>query len=320
MAKILITGGAGFIGSFVAKALVEAGEEVVLLDNFDDFLYPATFKQARIEHLFKKEKRPQVVTGDILDGKLLGDVFTDGQFNAVLHFAALANPGRSMTEAGPYTLVNVNGTVNVLEAVSQHEVPHLIVAGSSSVYDDTQTPFKEDSYPLRPHSPYGASKAAMETYVQLWHEMHGIPTTIFRFFSVYGPWGRPDMAPMIFTDSVMNEKKLELSTDRQRDFTYIDDIVSGLMLGLERTLEFEIINLGRGEPHPIEDFVQSIEKAAGKKAIVTSREAPAGEMRVTYADISKAKKLFGYAPKVSVDEGAAKLVDWYKQYGSLVAR
>lgn len=318
MARILITGGAGFIGAFLAKALIKEGEHVVLFDNFDDFLYPASFKQARIEHLFEGEEKPKVIAGDILDRKLLHKVFEDGEFDTVIHLAALANPGRSMEEAAAYTLVNVNGTVNVLEEVARHDIAQLIAAGSSSVYNDEQTPFTENAYPLRPRSPYGASKAAMETYIHLWHEMHDIQTTIFRFFSVYGPWGRPDMAPMIFTKHVMEEKPLELSVDRQRDFTYVDDIVAGIMAGLEKRFSFEIINLGYGQPHPIADFVHAIEKASGKKANTTERDAPPGEMHVTFADTSKAKSLLGYEPKISIEEGAAKLVDWYKQYGSLV--
>lgn len=317
MSKILITGGAGFIGAYVAKALMDAGEEVVLYDNLDDFLYPTEFKQERIEHLFSKEKRPRLVVGDLLNGTLLKQVFADGHFDKVVHFAALANPGRSMEAPEPYAMVNIVGSLNILQLIKEFEIPHIIVAGSSSVYNDGQTPFREDAYPLRPRSPYGASKASMEMYCQLWHEQFGIPITILRFFSVYGPWGRPDMAPMIFAEKVLNDETLELSQERERDFTYIDDIVAGVLAAVERRFEFEIINLGRGEPHKLEDFVAAIEKAAGKKANLRMRAAPPGEMRVTYANIDKAKKLLGYEPKFSIPEGSARLVDWVKAYRTL---
>lgn len=314
MSKILITGGAGFIGSFTAKALMEVGEEVVLYDNLDNFLYPTAFKQARIEHLFTKEERPKLIVGDLLDGKLLEEVAAEEHFDKVIHFGALANPGRSMDAPEPYAMVNVIGSLNLLQVVKEFEIPHLIVAGSSSVYNDEQTPFREDAYPLRPRSPYGASKAAMETYCQLWHEQYGVLTTVLRFFSVYGPWGRPDMAPMIFTEKVLSGEVLELSQDRERDFTYIDDIVCGILAAVEKRFEFEIINLGRGEPHKLEDFVGAIEKAASTQANLKPREAPPGEMRQTYANIDKAKELLEYEPKVSIEDGAAKLVDWAKGY------
>ena len=317
MSKILITGGAGFIGAHTAKALLDAGEEVVLYDNLDDFLYPTEFKQKRLEHVFAGQDRPKLVIGDILDGKLLNEVFADEEFDKVIHLAALANPGKSMDAAEPYTLVNVMGSLNVLELAREYEVPHVIVAGSSSVYNDEQTPFIETMYPLRPRSPYGASKAAMETYCRLWHELHGIHITVLRFFSVYGPWGRPDMAPMIFADRILDDQQLELSQNRERDFTYIDDIVRGILAAVEKRFEYEVINLGRGEPQKLEQFVQAIEAAAGRKANIVMREAPPGEMQATYANIEKAKDLLGYHPTVSIEEGAAKLVDWVKTYRTL---
>lgn len=313
MSKILITGGAGFIGAHVARALIDQGDEVVLYDNMNDFLYPSVFKHQRLKHIFKDIDHPQLIVGDILDGKLLRQVFEDGHFDKVIHLAAMANPGVSLTSPEIYTMVNVLGSLNVLELVRDFEVPHLIVAGSSSVYNDEQTPFTEDSYPLRPRSPYGASKAAMETYCRLWHDLYGTNITILRFFSVYGPWGRPDMAPHIFTDHILKGELLELSEDRQRDFTYVDDIVSGILASVERRFEFEIINLGRGQAQKLESLVSAIEKASDKKANVTPRTAPPGEMAITYANVSRAKELLAYEPKVSIEEGAKKLVEWYTE-------
>ena len=316
MSRILVTGGAGFIGSHVARALVEAGEEVTILDDFNDFLYPSELKQARMALLFKSEKRPTLITGSILDQDLLEKLFTNGKFDKVVHLAAHPNPGFSVDKADEYTLVNVLGTGNILEACSAHDVVQLIFAGSSSVYNDEQTPFVETAYPLNPRSPYGASKAAAELYCQMWSDLKGLPVTVLRFFSVYGPWGRPDMAPFIFSQQVMDDETIFLSKDRKRDFTYIEDIVSGVLLALERKFDFEIINLGRGNPIDLRTFIDAIEKATGKKAHMVDREAPPGEMKVTYANTEKAKKLLGYEPKVSVEEGVHKMVEWMKTYAT----
>jgi UDP-glucuronate 4-epimerase len=146
----------------------------------------------------------------------------------------------------------------------------------------------------------------------MWHDLHDIPITVLRVFSVYGPWGRPDMAPQIFAESVMNGEALSVTQDRKRDFTYIDDVVDGILLALEKQFDFEVINIGRGESVELTDFISSLEKAAGKKAKIETRPAPPGEMRVTYANIDKAKRLLGYEPKISIDEGAKKLVEWMK--------
>ncbi|MBI3255769.1 MAG: GDP-mannose 4,6-dehydratase [Candidatus Andersenbacteria bacterium] len=314
MAKILITGGAGFIGAHAAKALVTAGENVTILDDFNDFLYPSGLKQARIATFFTGDTRPKVIAGSILDAKLLQQLFTDGKFDQVVHLAAHANPGVSVDKGDEYTLVNVLGTFNILRVCHEFDVVQLVMAGSSSVYNDEQTPFTESSYPLKPHSPYGASKAAAEIYCEMWSDLHGLPTTVLRFFSVYGPWGRPDMAPFILAQQLLNDETIFLSKDRQRDFTYIDDVVAGILLALERKLDFEVINLGRGEPVDLRAFVAALEAAAGKKAHIVDRDAPPGEMRVTFANIEKAKKLLGYEPKVSVEEGTKKLVDWLKDF------
>lgn len=312
MSRILVTGGAGFIGSHVAKALLEAGEEVTILDDFNDFVYPSGLKQARMAAVFDVNKRPKLITGSILDHDLLQQLFEDGQFDKVVHLAAHANPGFSVDKAQEYALVNILGTINILEMCTAHDVVHMVFAGSSSLYNDEQTPFTEDSYPLRPRSPYGASKAAAETYCEMWSDLHHLPITVLRFFSVYGPWGRPDMAPFILASQIMNDETIFLSKDRQRDFTYIDDVVSGVLLALEQKFDFEIINIGRGQPIELRAFVKALETAIGKKAHIVDREAPPGEMRITYANIDKAKKLLGYDPKVSVKEGTKKLVEWMK--------
>lgn len=313
--KIFVTGGAGFIGAFVARALVARGDEVVLYDDMNDFLYPSARKQARLEYLFPdRSTRPRLITGNILDERLLQSVFSGGHFDTVLHFAALANPGRSLDHATEYTLVNVLGTVNVLRAAHVHGVVRFIFAGSSSVYNDEVTPFAEDMYPLRPRSPYGASKASAEMFCGMWHELHGLPVAILRFFSVYGPWGRPDMAPEIFARQILNDETLTVARDRKRDLTYIDDAVSGVLLACDRQFGGEIFNLGRGEPHGLSELVVALSEAAGKTPRVQDKPAPAGEMAATYANIDKARRLLGYDPKISIEEGARRLVEWMREY------
>ncbi len=311
--KVLITGGAGFIGSHLARRLLGEGEEVVIFDDFNNFLYPSELKHARLASMFPQDPKPKVIVGSILDAELLDKLFTDEKFDKVVHLAAHPNPGYSVGRAEEYTIVNVMGTLNILEMCHKHDVVHMIFAGSSSVYNDEQTPFKEDAYPLRPRSPYGASKASGELYCQMWHDVYGLPITILRFFSVYGPWGRPDMAPFIFARQLLDDETIALTADRKRDFTYISDIVDGIVLALEKRFDFEIINLGRGNPVDLQEFVAALEKASGKTARIVDRPSPPGELIVTYANVEKAKRLLGYEPKVSVEEGAKHLIDWLKQ-------
>lgn len=311
--KVLVTGGAGFIGAFTAKALSARGDTVILYDDMNSFLYPAELKEARLHHLFPlSATRPKLVIGNILDAKLLDTVFAEENFDMVLHFAALANPARSLEAAQEYTLINVLGTVNVLEAATKYKIERFIMAGSSSVYNDEQTPFREDMWPLKPRSPYGASKAAAEAYCSMWHELHGLPITVLRFFSVYGPWGRPDMAPAIFAQQILNDEPLGVTQGRKRDLTYIDDVVAGIVACAERQFTYEVFNIGRGEPQALSDVVAALAKAAGKTARVEDREAPAGELSITYADIKKAQEMLGYTPRVSIEEGAKHLIDWMK--------
>lgn len=310
--KVLITGGAGFIGAHVAKALVDRGDEVVLFDDFTSLVYPAEVKQARLDHFFPRDSRPRLIIGNVLDAKLLDTVFSEEEFDKVLHLAAHANPAVSIQAAEEYALVNVMGTLAVLQAASRYDITQFVFASSSSVYNDAQTPFREDHYPLRPLSPYGASKAAAEVFCTMWHELQGLPITMLRYFSVYGPWGRPDMAPSIFAQKIVEGQPVEITQDRQRDFTYIDDVVDATIAAIDRQFDCEIINIGRGQPLELEKLVEALENAAGGKAQRRVRQSPPGEMRITYADISKAKQLLGYEPKVSVEEGAEKLIAWMK--------
>lgn len=312
--KYLVTGGAGFIGSYVSRALWERGDQVVVLDNFNEFLYPATLKRARVKH-FLNSPAVDIVEGSILDDAVLKDLFKTHSFDAIIHLAALANPRFSLEAEEAYHEVNVLGTLKLLKAAHTHRIKKFIFAGSSSVYNDEQAPFTEDSYPLRPRSPYGASKAAAESYCALWHDLHGLSVIVLRFFSVYGPWGRPDMAPMVFAEKILKGQPIEVTRQpRQRDFTYIDDIIPAVLASTSYDAGFEIFNIGRGEPVNLGDLIIALEAAAGQTAKLVERDAPPGEMRITYADTSKAQRQLGYAPSISVGQGARELVTWMREW------
>lgn len=313
MAKILVTGGAGFIGAHLTKALTARGDRVVALDDFNEVIYPAAFKRQRWAAL---GTGAQLVEGSILDVGMLNKLFHDEHFDTVVHLAALPNVSKSYQFPEQCEKVNVRGTENILRAASETAVNHVIFTGSSSVYDDTQTPFREDQVLGTPPSPYGMSKLKAERLCQQWHEKTGLPVTILRFFTVYGPWGRPDMAPLTFARGIVEGKPISVTKEeRQRDFTYVDDTVAGIVAALDHPFPFEIINLGRGEPVSLPGLIAAFEAAAGAPAIVEERETPPGEMRTTFADITKARQLLKYAPTVPVTEGAKRLIAWLKTSG-----
>lgn len=313
MRNIMITGGAGFIGAHVAKALIARGDTVVALDDFNEVIYPAAFKRQRWEALGTGGR---LVEGSILNFNLLNKLFQAEHFDTMVHLAALPNVSKSYQFPEQYQQINVRGTETVLRAASEAAVNNFIFAGSSSVYDDAHPPFREDQVLGIPPSPYGVSKLKAEQLCKAGHEKTGLPVTILRFFTVYGPWGRPDMAPLVFARGIVDGRPISVTKEeRKRDFTYVDDTVAGIVAAIDRPFPFEIINLGRGEPVDLRGLIVAFEAAAGKKAMIEEREAPPGEMRITYADISKARKLLGYAPNVSVTEGAVRLIDWLKTSG-----
>ena len=314
--KIFITGGAGFVGAHLAHALSERGDELVLLDDFSDLVYPASFKKKRLEHVVGAPSNVTFIEGSLNDAQLLDKIFAATKFDVVVHLAAHPNPKVSLNKAYEYSTVNELGTVALLEAMKKVAVKRLVFAGSSSVYNDAQTPFDEAASDLRPQAPYGVSKLAAEHYCRIWHELYGFDVTILRFFTVYGEWGRPDMAPWIFAENILKGTTIELSKNRQRDFTYIGDIVQGVVKAIDTALPgFEVINLGHGHPVELDYFVQCLAEAAGVKATVVDREAPPGEMRITYAKTVKAKKLLNWEPQISVEEGTKRLMNWLKKEG-----
>jgi UDP-glucuronate 4-epimerase len=310
---ILVTGSAGFIGSHLAERLLSNGVRVVGLDNFCDFYDPARKREnvaKCIEH-----KDFTLVEADIRDRAAIDRVFDQYKPRAVAHLAALANVRSSIGHAQAYAEVNINGSLNLLEAAYRQPVEVFVFASTSSVHGHTQTlPFVETDPCNQPLAPYPATKKAVELLGYTYHNLHGLNFTATRFFSVYGPRGRPDMMPYMLTDRIVRGETIQLFNcgDMKRDWTYVDDIVDGLLLALDRPLGYEVINLGRGEPVLMRDFVCAIEQLTGRKAILETPPAPASEPRVTCADISKARQLLGYDPKTSVVDGLAHMWKWYQ--------
>ncbi|MGC9467057.1 MAG: GDP-mannose 4,6-dehydratase [Anaerolineae bacterium] len=313
--RVLVTGAAGFIGSNLAEALLRRGDAVFGFDNFNDYYSPAR-KRANVAALADYD-RFTMHDADLRDEAAVYEIVTLSRPDAVVHLAAMANVRYSIKRAPLYTDVNIRGTVNVLEAMRKAEVPHIVYASTSSVYGKTeQLPFREDDPLGKPLAPYPASKIAGELMGYTYHNLFGFSFTAVRFFSVYGERGRPDMMPFIITDSIVNGKSFKLfdAGDMYRDWTYVGDIVAGVISALERPLGYERINLGRGQPVRMADFVELVEELVGKPAVMTTPPAPPSEPKITYADISKAQRLLGYAPKVAVREGMVRFWDWYQAH------
>ena len=314
MSKILITGGAGFIGSHVTKALLDRGDEVVILDDFND-RYDPKLKEARIEHMFVDcPSAPKVVRGDICDKDLVSQLFEDEKFDQVIHLAAWASVQPSISNPYIYTQVNVDGTVVILEQSRLHAVKNVVFASSSSVYGGiTEVPFREDMDIMHPVSPYAATKAAGELMCSTWHTLYGIPVTALRFFTVYGPWGRPEMAIFKFTKAIEAGEPIEMrGKATQRDFTYIDDIVQGVIGSLDNPNGFSVYNLGEEDGVPLPRLISALEKSLGKSAQVVEVPLPMGDLPATLSDVSKAKTEIGYAPTTRIEEGVEKFVEWYR--------
>lgn len=319
--KILVTGGAGFIGSHLSKALLDRGDEVVVIDNFNDF-YDVRVKEMNVA-MFKENPKFSLERGDITDFPFLEKVFSKHKIDKIMHLAAYAGVPHSIKEPRLYTYVNVDGTVNLLDLSIKHKVKNFVFASSSSVYGGrTKVPFKETDLTNRPISPYAATKAAGELICYTYHHIYKMPTTCLRFFTVYGPNQRPyGMAHQKFMKQIYRGIPVTLYGDggMARDFTYIDDIVSGIMSALDKNLPFEVVNLGNSDTVTLIRLISTIESVLGKKAVIENLPVPPTEVPITYADITYAKKVLGYSPKTSIEEGVKKQVafflnapDWYK--------
>ena len=311
--KILVTGAAGFIGSHLATALLERGDTVIGIDDFNEY-YDPRLKRANAAALMA-HPRFFLEEADVRDEQALHRICQQHPMDAVAHLAAMAGVRYSIDRAGLYVDVNVRGTINVLDATRETGTQHVVFASTSSVYGKTaEIPFREDDPLGRPLAPYPATKISGELMGHAYHNMFDMSFTAVRFFSVYGPKGRPDMMPFRIMDCVCREREFALydGGEMYRDWTFVDDIVAGLVAALDRPLGYECINLGRGESVRMADFVEMIEALVQKPARMTTPPAPASEPPITYADISKAQKLIDYQPTVSVEEGLSRQWDWYQ--------
>lgn len=315
---ILVTGASGFIGSHVCEALLAQGDTVIGLDNVNDYYAPAR-KRANIAEVAAAapdSRRFIFVEGDIRDGALIDRLFTEHRFSAVIHLAAMAGVRASLAAPQLYADVNLGGTLTLMEAARTHQTGNFVLASTSSVYGNTQRlPFTEDDLCDRPLSPYAASKRAAEMMGYTYHHVYRLNFTALRFFTVYGPRGRPDMMLYKVADSISSGNTVPLYNDGQmyRDWTYVTDIVQGVVAAASRPLGYEVINLGRGQPLLLADFVRLFENLCGQRSNLKPAPMPASDVPSTCADISKAKRLLGYDPHISVEQGVTAFWQWYQR-------
>jgi UDP-glucuronate 4-epimerase len=312
--KILVTGCAGFIGSHVCEALLKRGDFVIGVDELNDY-YNVRIKRQNLE-ILKASKSFKFYKEDIRNYNGIRKIFEKEKPEKVVHLAARAGVRPSIEQPLLYEEVNVKGTLNLLDLAKDYKVKSFVFASSSSVYgNQKKVPFSEKDNVDNPISPYAATKKAGELLCHTYHHLYGMRITCLRFFTVYGPRGRPDMAPYKFTRLIMEGKPIPKYGDgkTKRDYTYVTDIVKGVVAAVDKELEFEIINLGNNKPVELNRFIEVIENATGKKAMIEQLSPQPGDVDITYADIAKAKKLLGYKPETSIEDGTKAFVEWYKK-------
>ncbi len=312
--NVLVTGGAGFIGSHLTARLLESGDHVTGLDLFDDF-YAPELKQANVEP-FLRHRNYRLVKGDIRDEPLLQELFSRGDFDVVVHLAARAGVRPSLEMPGLYQDVNVRGTAAILEASRRHDVRRVVFGSSSSVYgNNRKVPFAEDDPVEHPISPYAASKRAGELLAYSYHHLYGMDIPCLRFFTVYGPAQRPEMAIHKFTRAIEEGRPVTMFGDgsMRRDFTYVDDIIDGVVAAMERARGYRIYNLGESQTITVAELIERIGEALGKVPQIERLPTQPGDVEVTYADIQRAKEELGYAPTTNVVQGLQKFVAWFRR-------
>jgi len=312
--SILVTGGAGFIGSHLVDSLLWSGQEVTVLDNFNNFYNPDIKRDNIRPH--RDFPNYRLVEGDIRDAGLVDDCFRDASFTEVIHLAAMAGVRPSIKDPVLYQEVNLMGTMNLLETCRKYQVKKFLFASSSSVYGNNEkVPFSEDDPVDHPISPYASTKKSGELMVYTYHHLYDIKAVCLRLFTVYGPRQRPEMAIHLFTDKIFRGEAITLfgRGNSRRDYTYIDDIVSGIIKCRLSDFDYEIFNLGRSDTVELNKLVHILEKHIGKKAEINYLPEQPGDVRQTFADISKARGVLGFEPQVSIDEGIEKFVKWYIQ-------
>jgi UDP-glucuronate 4-epimerase len=336
--KVLVTGCAGFIGMHLCLALIERGDEVIGIDNLNDY-YEVSLKEARLAKL-KKKPRFTFQPVDITEQSKINDLFLTMQFDCVAHLAAQPGVRYSIDHPHAYAQANLTGFLNVLESCRHHGVKHLVFASSSSVYGaNGSSPFAESDNVDHPMSLYAATKKANELMAHSYANLYQLPCTGLRFFTVYGPWGRPDMAIFKFTKRILAGEQIDVYNHGKmlRDFTYVGDIVTGIMKMLDRPAApndnwsstnpdrassycpYRIYNIGNSDPVKLMDFITAIEKAAGKKANINFMEMQAGDMKETFSDTTLLEKDFNFKPATNIEDGVQYFVDWYKAYYAIAS-
>jgi len=336
MRKILITGAAGFIGFHVSQALAGRRDAVTGIDNINDY-YDVNLKRARLAEL-EKQKNYKFVKTDLADRKAMEDIFRDGAFDVVVNLAA--QPGVRYSLKNPYSYIdsNIVGFTNILEGCRHNHVKHLVFASSSSIYGtNAKIPFSVTDNVDHPVSLYAASKKANELMAHTYANLYGLPCTGLRFFTVYGPWGRPDMAYFSFTKAILEGNSIDVFNygDMQRDFTYIDDIVEGIVRVIERVPQpnpawdrthpdpgssyapYKLYNIGNNNPVQLMRFIEVLEENLGRKAVKNMLPMQPGDVPITYADVDELMKDVGFKPSTPIEEGIRKFVEWYRSYYSV---
>jgi UDP-glucuronate 4-epimerase len=312
---ILVTGGAGFIGAHLTRRLLARGDRVTVLDDFNDYYDPAR-KRGNVAALLDRPDY-RLAEGDIRDAPLVDRLFADGRFDAVIHLAARAGVRPSLAEPILYEDVNCIGTLRLLEAARRHGPQLFLFGSSSSVYGiNEKVPFAEDDEVNQPISPYATTKRAGELLCYNYHHLYGFRTACLRFFTVYGPAQRPEMAIHKFTDLLARGKSIPMYGDgsSRRDYTYVDDIVDGLVATLDLAPGFEILNLGGADTTSLKDLIHWIAAELAVEPRIDYLPSQPGDVPITYADVSKAARLLGYAPKVPIREGLRRFVAWYREH------
>ncbi len=310
--RALVTGAAGFIGARVCEMLLEAGHELVGVDELND-AYDPRLKRHRLERL---QKLPgfDFVEADVVDPSLAGRPELAGRFEAIVNLAARAGVRQSVEMPDVYVHTNVLGTLRLLEFARERAIPKFVLASTSSLYGaHNERPSREDADTSRPLSPYAATKGAAESLCHVWHTLYGLDVTVLRYFTVYGPAGRPDMSVFRFVQWIREERSLRLfgTGEESRDFTYVDDIARGTIAAL-RPLGYEVVNLGGDAPHQVSELIALLEARIGKRAQVLIEARHPADVPATWASIDKAERLLGWRPQISFAEGLAKTVYWYE--------
>jgi UDP-glucuronate 4-epimerase len=311
--KVLVTGAAGFIGMHCAQRLLERGDEVIGVDNLSPY-YPVQLKRDRLARL--QHARFRFIEADVADAAALEKVFEQAP-ELVLHLAAQAGVRYSLENPRAYIQANLVGFANLLECCRRRPPRHLVFASSSSVYGaNPSLPWSESQNVDRPLSLYAATKKSNELLAHVYHHLYALPATGLRFFTVYGPWGRPDMSPMLFADAIVHGRPIPVFNhgDMARDFTYIDDIVEGTLRVLERPAGYAVYNIGNHQPVQLLDYVAALERAFGREAKLEMKPMQPGDVKATYADTAALRAAVGFAPSTPLDVGLARFAAWFKDY------